>query len=283
MSEKIKCVNCGEMFEENEMVEIEDGMVCQDCCDNDYFYCEECGEYCHNNYAVETQDGWVCEHCVNNNYTRCDCCGEYCHNHYIYTTADNYELCQSCWENETYYCECCEENYYHEEGEWCEERDAWICNNCYDECCEDNSLIKGYYYKPSPEFQGNGKWYYGIELEIGRINEDKYELAEKLQEEFDFIYLKEDGSLENGFEIVTHPLSFNFIKDCGLFEKVEELFYKKAKAYNRGGMHIHISRSAFKNDRHLKKFMWFINNNKKFTEFIAQRKEIDGAITKVTQ
>jgi len=274
-----KCDNCEEYHLKNEAIETYNGdYICENCYENYFFTCEDCGEIYHIDEATQTQDGYyVCESCLDNNYRQCECCNEWVRRSEIYLTADDYYLCENCWNWETRSCASCGDTFYNYENNlsWCECTDEYYCDYCYDDECQDDedALIKGYYYKPSPEFYGKAPYYFGIELEIGSIPENKYELAEKLQEEFPFLYLKEDGSLENGFEVVTHPLSFNFIKDCGLFEKIEELFYKKARAFNRGGMHIHISRSAFKNDRHLKKFMWFINNNKKFVEFIAQRKE----------
>ena len=279
--EKVKCDNCGEYFLEEDLTETGDGyLVCEDCLDNDYFYCDGCAEYYHNDVAIDTQDGAVCENCVEYYYIRCEHCGEYVYNNNTYTTDDDYTLCSYCYENETNYCEGCECTYYDREGEYCEEREEWLCNDCYEEHC--NALIKDYYYKPDPVFKGKGKWYYGIELEIGKIKENKYELAEELLNEFEgLVYLKEDGSLDNGFEIVTHPLTLEYLYNSKLFEKIEEIFRGRARAFNRGGMHIHISRSAFKNDKEFKKFFYFINKHKKFTSFIAQRESDRWAKYKV--
>jgi hypothetical protein len=44
-----------------------------------------------------------------------------------------------------------------------------------------------------------------------------------------------------------------------------------ARAYNKGGMHVHISRSAFQDDNHLHRFLYFLHEFKDFSVFIAQR------------
>ncbi len=62
------------------------------------------------------------------------------------------------------------------------------------------------------------------------------------------IYCKHDGSLDDGFEIVTHPMTLEYHRnsmpwDCMLNE-LRDMGYLSHKA-NTCGLHIHVNRSAF--------------------------------------
>ena len=37
-----RCVNCGELYEED-LTETVEGLVCNECMENDYNHCDECG------------------------------------------------------------------------------------------------------------------------------------------------------------------------------------------------------------------------------------------------
>ncbi len=76
------------------------------------------------------------------------------------------------------------------------------------------------------------------------------------------VYCKHDGSLDHGFEIVTHPMSYGYVQNHlgGLWGSLRTLREYGFRAWSTStcGLHIHISRNAFINDRHTQKFMWFI-------------------------
>ena len=73
--------------------------------------------------------------------------------------------------------------------------------------------MQSYCYKPEPIFYCDGFHYLGVKLEIDHGGED-HENARRLQaiaNEFtENIYIKHDGSLDEGMEIVTHPMSLNY-------------------------------------------------------------------------
>ena len=251
------CPCCGHTYLFEDFVSVSGEYVCKNCAQN-AVECNFCGELFWEENMTETQDGLVCSYCVDG-YINCDCCEELVYSNYLTTTEDDYCLCSYCWEYET--CTDDEGNVYlHEEN-------------------IPEKLIKGYSYKPFPKFYGVSENYYtpiffGVELEIGKIL-DGYspdEMASELQEELgDFVYFKEDGSLRYGFEIVTHPATIDYFKSSQIFEKIEKTLLHKARAFNKGGMHIHISRKAFKDDNHLGRFVFFLNYHRKFCEIIAQR------------
>lgn len=72
-----------------------------------------------------------------------------------------------------------------------------------------NETIKSYYYKPEPIFYGSGNLFMGVELEIDKGGEepDKADgILSVANKDSEHIYAKHDGSIEDGFEIVSHPV-----------------------------------------------------------------------------
>lgn len=172
----------------------------------------------------------------------------------------------------------------------------WVCENCYNSLCEENndydgddysssdddcSGINGYSYKPSPKFytMADGSInvsrnhiepsvpVFGIELEVENVN------GGYLSEAVDFInnntaplvYLKEDCSINHGFEIVSHPMSLDYFKHVTIYK--EMLDYLRNNGYNAWktstcGLHIHVSKVSFIDPKHQMKFLYFIFKNK---------------------
>lgn len=89
------------------------------------------------------------------------------------------------------------------------------------------------------------------------------------------VYCKEDGSLENGFEIVTEPMTYSYIlaNRKNFDDAFKEVTKNGAYSYSSEttGFHIHLSKDAFKNDEHLLNFASVIYADEKFSSAIAQR------------
>ena len=110
--------------------------------------------------------------------------------------------------------------------------------------------------------------YMGIELELetGRFpREDcaRYVLDTINTQSNDIVYLKEDGSLDNGFEIVSHPMTLGFAMEHFAWDGISGLIKRGCKSWDTDtcGLHIHLSRSAFKDEKHLFKFFKLILDN----------------------
>lgn len=148
--------------------------------------------------------------------------------------------CESCYDNVIYYCDSCDD-YYH-----CD-----IGHDCPDDDDDDsNDIIHNYSYKPAPEMFGQGQYYLGFELEVecGSRGSNKYDTAEKVQSILGHrAYMKEDGSLEEGFEVVTHPHTLEAYNKDFQWRFLNELQNMGYKSWNTStcGLHVHVSRTAF--------------------------------------
>lgn len=161
-------------------------------------------------------------------------------------------LCQSCYEE--YYATCCqcgsliqESEMYYDPSDDFEERP--YCSACY-HTRRQNRCIHDYYYKPEPIFHGKGPRYFGVELEMDGGGESADHAATLLSianRDGRHAYIKHDGSLDDGLEIVTHPMSLAYqlhqMPWGELCKKAAALGYRSHKA-GTCGLHVHISRLA---------------------------------------
>jgi hypothetical protein len=121
--------------------------------------------------------------------------------------------------------------------------------------------------------------FFGLEIEVEaqRSRSDSAEYASRL-EAYELAYLKSDGSLNCGFEIVTHPMTHDFYKnECKeLWDTLENLRNRtgiRVKAWDAptAGLHIHISRTGFNGGAHMHRFLRLVYDNQTLYEAIAGR------------
>lgn len=168
----------------------------------------------------------------------CESCDSLWHDDYgIHYNGDTY--CEGCHESNAYTCEDC--------GDDCWSGDDHYCQND-DDDYQENSPIHNYSYRPSPAFFGKGKYYLGFELEVEARNSGRHEGAEMAQDLFGaHVYLKDDGSLDDGFEIVTHPHTLTEYQTNFNWGGLSKLKSQGLRSWNTRtcGLHVHVSRSAF--------------------------------------
>lgn len=238
--------------------------------DDDIYCCDDCGTYVMRSDINEVSGGnYVCDRCLDN-YVKCYECDVY---HPIENTnyLENLDInvCVRCFDRYYAYCDRCEA-YYH------------INNSCNCEEEEEYNTIHNYSYKPDAIFYRlkelkKKTLFLGIELETENFSGSLYstnEIAEKVQSLTSFIYLKEDGSLTNGFEIVSHPFSWNWYrKNKSIFSKIlSTLRDSKFRSYQSGncGLHIHLTRNYFTN-LEVYKIVKFFECEKDFITSLSQR------------
>ena len=250
-SNTVCCPVCGRRVEESALCMMDvtvdgENVMCGRCVERYTFTCGHCGRTRNRDrYALECNGDEICASCADD-YTSCDDCGHVMH-------FDN-----ACWSDrhQTYYCDSCipPEN---EEG------------------------LYEYDYKPEPYFYGSPDGnpqrktaYFGCELEV-EVSDD-WERSSRVSavtdKMGDHVYLKKDGSLNHGFEIVTHPHTWDEI--VKLWRDKWANGVKGIRSHSPGtcGFHVHVSRNSL-TPLQIQKIIVFINapQNHAFIRRIAQR------------
>lgn len=224
-----ECEECGEIYLKDDMSYTQyDYYVCQHCYDNcEYFTCEYCGDVCRcdsSSYIENVEEYW-CESCTSEHAYYCDYCGNYVSDETteIYTTPDrehSEHWCESCFDNgNAYYCDNCGNYFVDGCGAYDEDSDEWYCDRCADRINGAVDKIHNYSFKPMPQFRtADGEdstqqlCFFGVETETdGKYGVNRERAVKELAEILgDFFYYKNDGSLNYGFECVSHPATINY-------------------------------------------------------------------------
>ena len=168
--------------------------------------------------------------------------------------------------------------------------DNQYCDDCYQQELEEaeeqgdhHASIHSYSYKPRTMFyHSDGTCYdrhkpvngvyelmMGIELETELCDENYISHGANYVNSMadGLVYLKEDCSITHGFEIVSHPMTLNYLQNHA--KRYEQsLDYLRKNGYRAWktstcGLHIHVSKKSFVDAKHEMKFLYFIFRNKK--------------------
>jgi len=209
---------------------------------------------------------------------------------YCENCADELIICENCdeviWLNSQYF-----------ERNWRLTRDSeqWFCNDCLENRChwseieeswfrwsdnmpenefddDDDSDLNLRNWKPLPKFHGSSETnsFFGIELEIefenSNFNHSETEnLLLEISEQWrsGLWYHHMDGSLQNGIELVSHPMSAEFIKNELNLDFVAELRNRGFRSWDTKtcGIHIHIDKRGFDSPIHAYSFANLIYGN----------------------
>lgn len=218
MEEKIYCSHCGSFIDTDDYEEFNGEILCSDCIDNFTSVYDCCGERIWSEDTYGDEYTTLCYHCYNNHYTRCEECDALIHN------DDAYEY-----------------------------DDGYFCHECYQKI-RRNASIHEYGYKPEPFFYGNSNRYFGVELEIdGAGKDDDYatEILDIANMREDHIYIKTDGSLDDGMEIVTHPMSLEYHKDFCWEDIMHHAVFLGYRSHQTStcGFHVHVNRDSLGENR----------------------------------
>ena len=261
------CEECGEVFPIIDMMKTENGYICEDC-GSDYIQCDDCGLYypeCEV-HEVTTRNGWrydsmyVCDNCLERGYRYqyCEDCESYIDTEEINMTYVNGvgEVCDSCLGNYCY-CEGCDEYYTDEDMVWVESEGQGYCRSCARDFEDesDNTKMHDYSYKPTPKPRVHQHvdisscnevedLLFGKELEVDK-GDDIEDTIREISEVCPDVYMKHDGSLDEGFEIVTHPATLEYhMKDMKWREICQICKDHGFKSHDARtcGLHIHVGR-----------------------------------------
>lgn len=206
------CDRCGCEIENDDYYVVDEDILCENCADEHCCRCAHCNDLIYQNDAVSDDDTILCEHCYDTHYTRCYDCGRLIRNDDSYY-ADDYDF----------------------------------CFNCYN---KRHKSIREYSYKPSAVFFGEGKRYLGVELEVdvgGHDDDNAEELLNIANSPDERIYIKSDGSIDDGFEIVTHPMTLDYHMNefCwpDILHRAVQMGYRSHQT-STCGLHVHVSRAG---------------------------------------
>ena len=218
--EKNYCSHCGALIEDDDYETVNGEIVCSDCYENHTTTCERCGSVIWTDDSYGDEYTTLCSNCYHNHYTRCSCCDALLH----------------------------EDDAYHLDG-------YDYCSDCYHEEVDKNRSIHDYGYKPEPIFYGDSKRYFGVELEIDNAGKDSDNADEILsvanRNDTEHIYIKGDGSLDDGMEIVTHPMSLDYHKQFQWDEVMKKAIYLGYRSHQTStcGLHVHVNRDCLGDNR----------------------------------
>ena len=235
--EKRYCSCCGDVLDEDDCgTWVGEDLLCESCVDDECIVCDHCGDTVYSDDSESDDNISLCADCYNDYYRRCERCRCIIHDNDVN------------WHNELPY-----------------------CNGCYDEIDSDYE-IEGYDYKPEPIFYGDSYMYFGVELEVdkgGKDGENACTLKDIANHRHEHIYIKSDGSLNDGFEIVSHPMTLDYHMNEMDWESILH------EAVNMGycshqtdtcGLHIHVNRDTFgenqaEQEEVISKILFFIEKN----------------------
>ncbi len=162
---------------------------------------------------------------------------------------ENTVLCERCYNEYYTHCERCGRLISYDDACYFDGSDEPYCNGCYDVL--NNAPIHDYGYKPEPIFYGDGSLYMGVELEIdegGECDSNAEMLLDAANANEPHIYCKHDGSIDSGFEIVSHPMTLDYHTNCmpwqELFRKALSMGYYSHQT-DTCGLHVHVNRNIF--------------------------------------
>lgn len=238
-----------------------------------------------------------CRDCYSSRVQACSDCGE------RHLTGNLYHIlrvgavsesgaCSDCY-NQYEQCSHCR-RYNHEENDPCCEdidEDDCTCYDCRRARQNDRGPIRNYSYKPDPVFHAVGdeiKYrvhpeyrnrydatpYMGFELEVevpSALRRSK--VASTIQGGLgDVAYLKEDGSINHGFEIVTHPMTLDYAMTKLNWKTLREA--RRAgnlETSSNCGLHVHVSKAGFSGPAHEYRWLLFWHRNQSVMIQLAGR------------
>ena len=196
--------------------------------------------FCNNEQSgeplIEFDGSMMCEHCYNAQTTVCDCCGDRIWRDEA-EGSNNITLCRHCFDYNYINCESCGRLIHNDDAYYDDDDDYPYCSEYYERI--HHSSIKPYSYKPEPVFYGSGNLFIGVEIEIDRggyINNNAQKILDIANADAEHIYCKYDGSIDDGFEIVSHPMTLNYHTNemnwLDIFEKAVDMGYRSHQTFS---------------------------------------------------
>ena len=234
--------------------------VCRDCYDT-FSECNECGRNIDTDNDTDyicTDYGYVCERDARNHYRYCDSCEEY---------RRNDDDCEHDDEDDDREYDCQEE-----------QEDYAV-----------NSQLNGYNFKPTKKYfwkvvngvptvntVADDSLFFGIEIETQSTLDSIRSGVQCFHDNVSNTvgYVKRDGSVSDGMEINTHPMTLDYIYEEFFSDTLEQLVSLGWRAWKQPscGIHVHLSKRAFASTTHKARFQLFIMRNEQQMVRFARRR-----------
>ena len=228
-------------------------------CEDHIFICNSCNDMTPNVERHQHYYGY-CDPCGDDMFT-CGRCNDVGQSDDMYRVSGD-EWCHDCWDNHSRHCDRCDNDYASNER-----------------CCGGQHGVEDYSYKPYPQFHwaendpdADRRVFMGFELEVESDGET-YDGPELVRSHLgDLVYFKEDGSLDDGFEIVTHPMTLAYAHSMD-WTWTQGLLNKGYRSWDRSscGLHVHVDRRGFNGRLHQYSFTLLLMRNKALSYLIAGR------------
>lgn len=219
--------------------------VCAACFDTNYYTCEDCSESEEADNCRFPGDRVVCESCYANYFECYSCGGMYdseCVSSYTPEDYPNRAYCEDCASRYLTFCENCDTH----TRDGCNCREVGHVSDYTFDGLLDYSTKPDYDFLALPyERVDNGTIFMGIELEIELDGCDESATLNIIRKHLSGKAIcKYDGSLNDGIEIVTCPMTLDYFKSLPWKELLDELRRAGCRSHTGGtcGLHVHTTR-----------------------------------------
>ena len=277
------CDYCLNVVEQENLTKVKHYFLCSNCLKKRAIKCHKCGYFVFKDEAKfsSSEGKYYCLTCYKELFFICSFCNQERYKDEMIETSDREypRICETCYSEAFDRCEECG-SIFHIDNMFEVEDEVLVCRRCYDAYYR---IIKRYDYVPERFKFNKLAWdnllYIGFELEVEHES-NREEMARKVKKFLEsknvgrYFYIKHDGSLHNGFEIVSQPLTLQFIhKKIPLREILEELKRMKFTSYKSGrcGLHFHLNKNFF-SSLEIEKLRMFFATNKKELSILSKRK-----------
>lgn len=224
-------------------------------------FCEEEGEIVYTGNARESR----CED--HEDHGMCGDCNEVLHHDDLYYMDNmDWEVCIRCRDRNYWHCDRCD-RWFSDGGDGCDcdsYDDYDDCNGVgHDDQANERGRLHDHDYTPSWTLYGDGDLRFGLELEMAAGDDCGDSVTDGIalirHHLGDLALAKYDGSISDGLELVTHPATYDYLVGCGLADLLDEMRRRGWRSWSdgRAGLHVHVSRAAFRDPVHLFVFTLF--------------------------
>lgn len=241
--------------------------------DHEVIRCDDCGDY---EFSDRMRSTWnndsadICRECIENNYRYSDY-----YETYVSDSDSRWALGR---DGDEVLIDCDDDDFYYDDG-----RDRYL----HREYAYEEPTIGSYHSSKRrislrvDDWTRQNNMFFGVELEtevkIDYITRES--AAKKLNELINDdeigknIFFENDGSLNYGFEMVTHPMSLPAHRELWKFlQDKEAIKYMRSHNTSTCGLHVHVSRRGL-SSLQIAKIVTFVNNpaNEQLIRVVARR------------